>query len=234
MIRIPLTRGYCAIVDDDVRGEVEKHHWHATNTKKNPTWYARTTIHAGKEQTHLRMHRFIMAIYLGRPIEKNEQVDHKNRNGLDNRRENLRLATPSQNHANQRRICPKTSIYKGVYWNKSRCKWGAHIKVNQVGKGLGFFECEKDAAMVYNSAAIHFFGEFAYVNNVPGGVVPYRGPQKKRNKSSRFKGVYWNKNEKLWYARITIDKKRIWLGQFHSETEAARMYFQTKRRQENK
>ena len=94
--------------------------------------------------------------------------DHKDGNRLDNRESNLRVATHSQNMANQciQTFPGKTSKYKGVYWKKEKNKWAAQIKV----KGKRYFLCgsksEEECAIVYNVAAQLFFDEFARLNPV--------------------------------------------------------------------
>lgn len=91
-------------------------------------------------------------------------VDHKNLNGLDNRRENLRLCTDGQNKANGRVRRDNTSGYRGVYWNSSANKWQAYISVNSQRLYLGVFSDAWDAATAYNEAATLHYGEFARLN----------------------------------------------------------------------
>jgi hypothetical protein len=59
-----------------------------------------------------------------------------------------------------------TSKYKGVYWDKNNKKWMSRIKINKKTKYLGRFKSEKEAAEVYNKAAVELFGEFAYLNKI--------------------------------------------------------------------
>jgi hypothetical protein len=93
-----------------------------------------------------------------------QQVDHANGNSLDNRRENLRFCTSSQNSQNRRRT--STSGFKGVSL-KPRYKskpWEANIKVAGKLKYLGRFQTPEEAAKAYDSAARDMFGEFAHTN----------------------------------------------------------------------
>ncbi len=94
--------------------------------------------------------------------------DHRNLDRSDNRRANLRLATPSQNRMNRRRLksLNKTSRWKGVGWCKDRAKWRARIRVNKRLIHLGRFANEIDAAKVYNNAAIKYHREFARLNEI--------------------------------------------------------------------
>ena len=84
---------------------------------------------------------------------------------------NIRICTKEQNKANvdkQKTYAGKqtSSKFKGVYFCKKTKNWKAYITTNKIKKHLGFFECEKEAAQAYNSAAIKFFGEFAWLNKI--------------------------------------------------------------------
>lgn len=95
-------------------------------------------------------------------------VDHKNGNRDDCRKDNLRLATYSQNNCNIGKklfILGTTSKYKGVYKYKGKQKpWWAYIKTGGKRKSLGYFSTEEEAARAYNKAALELHGEFANVN----------------------------------------------------------------------
>lgn len=104
-------------------------------------------------------HRVIWAITHGRwPAE----VDHINRCRADNRPENLREATSSQNKANRGATVRNTSGHKGVSWNPKLGKWAAHIGVNGQNRYLGLFESVALAGAAYRAAAEQAFGEFAH------------------------------------------------------------------------
>ena len=94
---IILTRGKVALVDDDVYNEENKHRWctYHQGSGKNSRWYAmRNDCSTGKKK-NMRMHRFIWELVNG-PIPEGFQIDHIDHNGLDNRLENLRLATSAE------------------------------------------------------------------------------------------------------------------------------------------
>lgn len=93
-------------------------------------------------------------------------VDHVDRNPLDNRKSNLRLATPSQNLANRRLDHRNTTGYKGVSKISKQNLWSAQIQCNREYIRLGLFKSSKMAALAYNFAAEKYFGEFAYFNKV--------------------------------------------------------------------
>jgi hypothetical protein len=94
-----------------------------------------------------------------------EMVDHKNLNKADNRKRNLRVCTRSQNMANRRTFTNSTTGVKGVFnGHKERGKpYRAQIKVKGKAVHLGYFDTIREARHVYNTAAVHHFGDFARV-----------------------------------------------------------------------
>jgi len=79
----------------------------------------------------------------------NNHIDHININSLDNRIENLRVATCSQNNRNKNKFKNCSSKYKGVCWDKKNNKWRARIKINGKQKHLGYFDNEEEACEAY-------------------------------------------------------------------------------------
>ncbi|SRR5260221_5883955 len=111
------------------------------------------------------MHRVI----LGLPSDV--EVDHINRNKLDNTRANLRAAdrylnTRNVGCLNTTRYGPRTSEYRGVCWDKKRCVWRSNININKKQIFLGYYTSEIEAAKVYNNAVRRYFGGLAYINPV--------------------------------------------------------------------
>lgn len=157
MIHIPLTQGKAALVDDEDYELVSQYKWCAV--KDGNTYYAQSWLYVDGKKTTIRMHRIVVGAIKG------QQVDHKNGNGLDNCKENLRLCTTTQNSMNQRSN-GGTSIYKGVNWKKTENCWEAGIRVGGKRKFLGHFKEEIEAAKAYDSAALEYFGEFASINGV--------------------------------------------------------------------
>lgn len=88
-------------------------------------------------------------------------IDHKDRNRDNNRLDNLRAATNSQNSANSKRPIHNTSGLKGVTWHKQRQKWASQIRKNGKNMHLGLFETPEAAHEAYKQAANDNFGEFA-------------------------------------------------------------------------
>jgi len=155
MKEIPLTRGKVALVDDEDYELLNQWKWYAV--KSHNCWYAQRTIYQGVNNSYIKMHRLILNTPEGM------QSDHINGNGLDNRRENLRVCTNTENCRNQK---PQkhSSIFKGVTLYKSRNKWVARIKVSRSSINLGIFNSELEAAQAYDKAAEKYFGEFARTN----------------------------------------------------------------------
>mgnify|MGYP001579989416 CR=1 FL=1 len=84
--------------------------------------------------------------------------------GLDNKKDNLRICTNSQNGMNRKLNNNNTSGHKGVHWHKFSKTWHARILMCKKRKHLGQFDTKKEAAIAYNKAAKEFFGEFARLN----------------------------------------------------------------------
>ena len=158
---IPLSQGKFAQVDDEDFERVNQFKWCAW--KDDSRFYAmRTALIDGKRRTIL-MHRFIMKC-----TDRNIQIDHRNTDGLNNQKSNMRKCTHQENCMNQRKIrkiC--SSKYKGVYWFKANSKWSVRIGIGGKTLCIGYFTIEEDAARAYDAFAIKHFGEFAVLNFPP-------------------------------------------------------------------
>ena len=151
MMTIPLTQGKVALVDDEDYEKLAVHKWHAAF--RDGTWYA-TRRTPQPHNTLVYMHRVIMSHITSR-------VDHKDNNGLNNQRYNLRPCTSSQNARNARHHRQSSSIYKGVSFKKSSGKWRANIYYDRKHHHLGTFTSEFDAHLAYRREAEIHFGDFA-------------------------------------------------------------------------
>jgi len=97
-------------------------------------------------------------------ITGNRETDHRNHDGLDNRRDNLRNVTHSQNQANHLPMKNSTSKYKGVCWKKREQRWIVQVGLNGRQKQFGLLEDELEAAIVYDIEAFGIHGEYSYLN----------------------------------------------------------------------
>lgn len=148
-----------AVVDDEDYEKVSKYKWYAS--KESKSFYA--TVHydkPGEKRKLLKMHRLIMNIQDSKVF-----VDHKDRNGLNNQKDNLRTCNVSENASNKLTEGGKYSKYKGVgcdtikgkvYWKASVIKYGKVYRVR--------CKTEKLAAIKYNELALKHHGEFACLN----------------------------------------------------------------------
>lgn len=137
---------------------------------RNFSWFVNSNgyvIQGGDTVTKwTRMHRLVMARKLGRELARHELVDHINGDTLDNRRDNLRLATNSENQFNRDLPAHNTTGYKGVYANpgSKRRPWVAKITVNYKQQYLGSYHTAEAAARAYDIAARKIAGDFARGN----------------------------------------------------------------------
>lgn len=158
MKRIELTQGKIALVDDEDFDYLSSFRWHAIQCKHSPDlWYA---VHqeSKPKRRRISMHSLLM------PHRDGHVVDHVSGDGLDNRRSNLRYATPKENMQNQKRHSDSKSPYKGI-WRAPRCdRWGVQIYHNKKRHYLGLFKDPVDAARVYDFVARQVFGPFARLN----------------------------------------------------------------------
>jgi hypothetical protein len=169
--RIPLKGRLFALVSPEDFERVGAHKWHLKRRKSDPgRLYVQRTVRltpgrAGKK-TSVMLHSEVMGVPPG------QLVDHRNGDGLDNRRSNLRLATHRDNSVNVTRSAnQKRGGHKGVSWNPRAKKWQASIGAGPVkpcGRRariyLGVFVDPADAARAYDAAALEHYGEFASLN----------------------------------------------------------------------
>jgi hypothetical protein len=156
MKMIGLSNGGVAIVDDADFDTLSRWRW-----TRHPKGYATRTATRGK----ILMHRQI----LGEPIG---DVDHRNRDKLDNTRANLRVVTRSENMHNRPKQSNNTSGLKGVSWDPIRRRWRASIKVAGRHHMLGRFATRAEAASAYDAAATRLVGECAGINGATEGLSP--------------------------------------------------------------
>ena len=152
--KIPLNGSRVTIVDDEDR-DLECYRWQHLNSD-----YAGAHVD-GRTQL---MHRIILERMLDRSLVGNEQADHINGDKLDNRRSNLRLASPKLNQAAKPTQRNNTSGYKGVSLFKRTGRYMARLCAGGRTQWLGYHDTPEEAARAYDQAALEEYGEFAYLN----------------------------------------------------------------------
>lgn len=152
ILGIPLTQGAIAIIDREDFDKIKHRNWHLSKDHHGQddtgaAGYAR----AQQNGKSLKMHRVIMNCPDGM------EIDHKDHNRLNNRKNNLRICTSQDNAHNRRKF--KSSQYKGVTFNKHFGYYRAHISIS-----IGTYLTAEEAAHAYDKKAKELFGEFAYLN----------------------------------------------------------------------
>jgi hypothetical protein len=157
---VPLTQGYEAIIDVEDVPLVERYIWQTLVSRHTVYGITKVKGDSGDSRVIL-LHRLI----LGAPPDL--QVDHRDGDGLNNRRRgkdgNLRLASNAQNGRNGRFRRNNTSGHKGVSWDKAKQKWEAYIMLNGKQRRLGRYLNINDAAAAYAKASAELHGEFGRI-----------------------------------------------------------------------
>jgi hypothetical protein len=156
MKTVSLTQGFVALVDDADYDRVSAHKWSATRVQTNVYGVRKVRTPTGRTTSQL-LHRFILGV-----TAPEIDIDHKDHNGLNCQRSNLRKCVRGENDGNRRKT-GGSSQYKGVSWSNGKGKWRACITI---GKSihLGYFIDEAEAAHAYDEAARTRFGIFANCN----------------------------------------------------------------------
>lgn len=207
MKTINLTRNQVAIVDDKTFDMLSAHKWSYANNG-----YAVSRID-GKV---ICMHRFLV------DCPEGMYVDHINRQKLDNRLCNLRIVTPTQSLMNQSKRKNSKSIFRGVRLSQNR--WSSSIVVDGQEIKLGRFLTQREAAVAYNEAAIHHFGEYAALNDLSAISPDDDKPLLQRHTQSSYVGVYPDNRSHKWIAQIMVNRIKTYIGQFDTDEQAAHAY----------
>jgi hypothetical protein len=242
-VAIPLENGGYALVDEEDACRVDEHKWYKSYSKGGRTWYVNTYSIINGKRYWRSMHRLLFGLDHGDRIT----VDHKNHDGLDNRRStNLRLASTVQNSANVRKLAKFTSKYRGVSWNSSAEKWLVQITRTCGGVRkrfrIGSFTTEAEAAFAFQVAApLLKDPDFLQFEEIPKADLPdterleeirrdaiakvkaiLAGHKGNLNAKSSYYGVSWHPHTKKWESGLKFgDIRRVRLGLYDTEKEAA-------------
>lgn len=219
--------GRVALVDDEDYELVMQYRWNGRDTVSGGLYAVTRKRGSGSK---IFMHRMLTGF---------PGADHRDLNGLNNQRANLRVSSHAQNQANKLKRKDSASPYKGVTRHDGR--WSAQVQLNYEIRNLGRFIDEIDAALAYDAGARALHGEFARLNfpALSAGESSAALGQRRldtpatsregaytpdRLGTSRFKGVSWNSRSKRWLAAIEANGKRLRLGLYVSEMAAGLAY----------
>lgn len=161
MQKIPLTQGKFALVDERDFAELSKYKWSAE--KRGKIFYAsRYLKKINGEKTRIRMHTEIKKSPHGK------EIDHIDRNGLNNQRSNLRICTRAENERNKLERSDNKSGFKGVCWSKQYKKWRSRIQCNGKEFHLGYFKDKIKACETYIKYCKIYHGKFARFKKTTG------------------------------------------------------------------
>lgn len=161
MSDVLLSRGLAAVVDDVDAAWLAQWKWHATLRG----YAARNVAVLGTTKRRTLFMHVALAEHWGWSIGPDEEIDHKDRDRLNNRRTNLRVVTHAQNVCNASRYSNNSSGFKGVGWHKQRGMWTARIRVRGELLLLGYFDTAQAAAGAYAEASKRHHGEYGHADN---------------------------------------------------------------------
>src|SRR4030095_4783221 len=158
MKQIELSQNKVALVDDEDFERVNQKKWHAVESRG--ACYAAHSYYVDGKQHRVFLHRFLLGLKPGDGLE----CDHRNGNGLDNRRTNIRRATASENNRNRRLFKSNKSGWTGVSWNWKYRRWQEHAIVDGRWTNLGQFTNKDEAIAARRQAEAKHYAEFAKSN----------------------------------------------------------------------
>lgn len=241
MKEIPLTRGFVTQVDDDDYDELMRYKWHVVTPNANKIYATRNQYHTETQtQTMVYLHRQIMN------TPANKLTDHRDGNGLNNQRSNLRIVTHSQNALHCHAVTGAVP-YRGVH-KSSRNTFTAHFMICGKIKYLGSWSIAEDAARAYDEAMLRYSPEYGVPNFPDAATFDYaiwrseatgrnqdhtfnaralKGSRPKVRQGSIFRGVHEQQgtgDKMRFIARISARGEKYYLGYFADPVLAALAY----------
>jgi hypothetical protein len=205
---------------------VDADKWHELSVKPwriNSGGYAITDT----KSSTIDMHNYLM-----NNSDKNSKVDHINKNKKDNRMENLRFATSSQNSHNRKKSENASSNYNGV--SKNGDKYNVAIKKDGKNYSCGTYSDEKLAALAYNIKASELYDNYSNLNELPEDFVAANiddltkklkeSQELKEKNKNNLPGISYRKDNNCWRIQITHDKKPYDRSGFSTKEEAIEGY----------
>ncbi len=218
MKEITLTNGMITQVDDSDFEYLSQFKWRGTF--HHGVWRAEMSKKFNGK-SHNWMHRLIMNLE-----DPNLFVDHKDGDGLNNQKSNLRICTQPQNSRNRKANTGSSSKYVGVTKiinKKHGVSWCATISVNGKMIQIGTFNTEEDAAVARDRESEKYNGEFVRLNIPERKDTPKRNDLKIHN-TSGFIGVSFDKRHNKWMAQLAINKKKVLNTRHNDKYSAAADY----------
>ena len=219
-------KGYDVIIDDEDYDKITSRTWRVQQKRRGVYFTTYISKH-NKKQINLPLHHLIIGRIRGDPRD----VDHINRNTLDNRKENLRFATKAQNRWNQGMFKNNTTGYKGVSRyreNQYRAtfRWNGHQIVLLVSSDP--IECAK----AHDMMSIKLYGEFAcpnfkdikYTQEDIDSVYQKAMSNIRANNTSGYTGVAYHKGHKKWISHLRYKGTSYFLGYFNAPEDGARAF----------
>lgn len=158
MKEIQLTQGKTALVDDADYLYINQFKWFAKQHTKGGVWYATRGRRVSGKRVEDKMETFIIQVPNGMII------DHKDGNGLNNKKDNLRASTRSENARNCKTY--GRSKYTCVSWSETHQVWVVRVTMDGKRKFIGTFKNELEAAIIANISMRKYYGKFARLNEL--------------------------------------------------------------------
>lgn len=158
MKTIPLTQGKVALVDDEDFKWLSQWKWQLKTDRSGNQYASRMQSGPNGVRKLVLMHIVV------KPPPEGMINDHRDGNGINNQKQNLRAATRSQNCMNRR--SRKQHGFKGIAFQKNLKKWTASVRTKGKYYHLGVFGTAREAAEAYNAKAVELFGSFANLNSL--------------------------------------------------------------------
>ncbi len=194
---ILLSKGETSLVDDEDFAYLSKHKWYLSNG------YA-------INEDRVKMHRMIL-----KPLP-DQLVDHRDHNKLNNQKYNIRIVNKEQNVHNQHKRRNTNNTYKGVQFKKKLGLYNSRCRINHEDHDLGFYKSEIAAAYAYNKKAKEL-SEYALLNELNYSIDELEEMLSNDRSSpcaerrSGIKGIYWNKNKKVWESYLRINGRHTYI-----------------------